>query len=63
VPDRHAAIRQHDHDACIVAPAVSGFDFAFLESCFDRGLLELVDGVSVHPYRNAGLAGIRSAGI
>ncbi len=49
------AIRQHDHDACIVAPAVSGFDFAFLESCFDRGLLELVDGVSVHPYRNARL--------
>ncbi len=48
-------IRQHDRDACIVAPAVSGFDFAFLESCFDRGLLELVDGVSVHPYRNARL--------
>ncbi|NLP10338.1 cellulase family glycosylhydrolase, partial [bacterium] len=48
-------IRQHDRDACIVAPAVSGFDFAFLESCFAKGLLELVDGVSVHPYRNARL--------
>ncbi len=48
-------IRQHDRDACIVAPAVSGFDFAFLEACFAGGLLELVDGVSVHPYRNARL--------
>ena len=47
------AIRQADPDACIIAPAVSGVDRDFLRGCFDRGLLELVDGISVHPYRSA----------
>ena len=48
-----AAIRQADPNACIVAPASSGIDFPFLEACFRNGLLQLVDGVSVHPYRDA----------
>ncbi|NOY60874.1 MAG: glycoside hydrolase family 5 protein, partial [Calditrichaeota bacterium] len=46
------AIRQADPQACIVAPAVSRIDFSFLQACFEQGLLELVDGVSVHPYRS-----------
>ncbi len=46
------AIRQADPDACIIAPAVSRIDRTFLRGCFERGLLELVDGISVHPYRS-----------
>ncbi len=49
------AIRQADPNACIVGPALGRCDFVFLEQCFERGLLELVDGVTVHPYRG-GLA-------
>jgi len=47
-----AAIRKVDPDACIVAPGLSRFDFLFLEECFSRGLLEVIDGVTVHPYRS-----------
>ena len=47
------AIRKADPGACIIAPATSDFDIPFVEACFEKGLLELVDGVSVHPYRNA----------
>lgn len=47
------AIRASDPKACIVGAATSSFDLSFLESCFKQGYLELVDGVSVHPYRNA----------
>lgn len=36
---------------CYVGPAVSGFEFSFLESCFKAGLLNYWDAVSVHPYR------------
>ena len=49
------AIRQADPKACIVGPALGRCDFVFLEQCFERGLLDLVDGVTVHPYRG-GLA-------
>lgn len=49
-------IRSKDKDACIIAPATSAFDMKFMESCFEQGLLDLVDGVSVHPYRNAELS-------
>ncbi len=45
------AIRKADSDACIVAPATSGIPHAFMKRCFELGLLELVDGVTVHPYR------------
>jgi len=49
-------IRSKDKDACIIAPATSAFDMKFMESCFEQGLLDLVDGVSVHPYRNSELS-------
>jgi len=45
------AIRRGDPDACVVAPASSGIALGWLEGCFRQGMLELVDGVSVHPYR------------
>ncbi len=46
------AIREADPHATIVAPATSGFPWEFLEACFKSGLLEQLDAVSVHPYRN-----------
>jgi len=45
------AIREADPGALRVAPATSGIAFDFLEECFRQGLLQLVDGVTVHPYR------------
>jgi autotransporter-associated beta strand protein len=44
------AIRQADTNATIIAPATSGIDTNFLTGCFQQGLLNLVDAVSVHPY-------------
>ncbi len=49
-------IRENDPNAVIIAPATSSFDIPFMEACFKQGLLELVDGISVHPYRNAWLS-------
>ena len=46
------AIREADPHATIVAPATSEFPWAFLESFFKSGVLEHLDGISVHPYRN-----------
>jgi hypothetical protein len=45
------AIRKADPRALCGAPATSGVDLGFLESCFRQGLLDLVDAVTVHPYR------------
>jgi polysaccharide biosynthesis protein PslG len=45
------AVRKADPDATIIAPATSTIDLKFLESCFKQGLLEMIDAVSVHPYR------------
>lgn len=36
---------------CLVGPAASEVDLSFLEACFAGGLLDVVDAVSVHPYR------------
>ncbi|HEX2950587.1 MAG TPA: cellulase family glycosylhydrolase [Armatimonadota bacterium] len=47
------AMRQADPNACIIAPATSTIDLTFLESCFQQGLLNYVDGISVHPYRQS----------
>ncbi|HEX3628094.1 MAG TPA: cellulase family glycosylhydrolase [Verrucomicrobiae bacterium] len=44
-------VRGADPQACIVGPTTSGFDWKFLEAVFKSGLLEYLDGVSVHPYR------------
>ncbi len=46
------AMRKVDPNICIVAPALSGFDMPFFDACFQQGLLDLVDGITVHPYRN-----------
>ncbi|HUA65422.1 MAG TPA: DUF4838 domain-containing protein [Alphaproteobacteria bacterium] len=45
------AIRAADPQACIVGPTTSGFDWNFLEAVFKSGLLNYLDAVSVHPYR------------
>lgn len=46
------AIRKVDPDAVIIGPASSLIPLPFLESCMAAGLLEFVDAVSVHPYRD-----------
>jgi len=45
------AVRAADPTATIIAPALATIDLPFLEGCCKQGLLELVDAVSVHPYR------------
>lgn len=45
------AIRAADAEALIVAPATSEFPWQFLEQFFQSGILEELDGISVHPYR------------
>jgi hypothetical protein len=45
------AVRKADPNATIIAPATAGMDMNFMERCFEQGLLELIDAVSVHPYR------------
>ncbi len=46
------AIRAADPAALIVAPATSELPWTFLEQCCKAGLLDYLDAVSVHPYRN-----------
>jgi hypothetical protein len=46
------AIRAADPKATILAPATSGIPLRFLEKLFEKGLLEHIDLLSVHPYRN-----------
>jgi hypothetical protein len=45
------AIRAIDPEATIVGPASSGFPWDFLETFLKSGILEYLDAVSVHPYR------------
>lgn len=51
------AMRSVDASATIVAPALVGLEpkyqdaWKFLERCFQLGLLNIVDALSVHPYR------------
>jgi hypothetical protein len=49
--DAAKAIRAADPKAAIVAPGSSGFPWEFFETMFRAGLLQHIDGVSVHPYR------------
>jgi len=44
-------IRAADPTAMIICPASSGIPFDFMQELFRRGLLQWIDGVSVHPYR------------
>jgi hypothetical protein len=46
------AIRNADPTATIIGPAISGLDPAFMEKFLASGVLEHLDGVSVHPYRH-----------
>ena len=49
------AVRAADPEAVILAPGSSGFPWEFLETVFAAGLLEQIDAVSVHPYRESAL--------
>jgi hypothetical protein len=46
------AIREKVPDASIIGPTTSEVPLTFLESFFSSGVLEYLDAVSVHPYRN-----------
>jgi hypothetical protein len=45
------ALRDADPQATIVAPAASKFPWGFLKNSLKSGVLEYLDGFSVHPYR------------
>lgn len=45
------AVRAADPSATIFAPATSEFPWPFLEEFLPSGVLDYLDGVSVHPYR------------
>jgi hypothetical protein len=46
------AIREAEPQATIIGPASSGFPWEFLETFLKSGVLDYLDAVSVHPYRN-----------
>ncbi|HEY3860382.1 MAG TPA: cellulase family glycosylhydrolase [Verrucomicrobiae bacterium] len=48
------AIRQAEPDATIIAPALAGFNWEYMEHFLKSGVLEYLDGVSIHPYRPFG---------
>jgi len=45
------ALRDADPKCTIVAPATSQIDLKFIEKVFQAGILQWLDGVTVHPYR------------
>ncbi|HOX56844.1 MAG TPA: cellulase family glycosylhydrolase [Candidatus Paceibacterota bacterium] len=46
------AMREADPRVTIIGPASAGFPWEFLEAFFKSGVLEHLDAVSVHPYRD-----------
>ncbi len=46
----YPALKKADPDCTVLAPALAGWDTAFLENVFKQGLLEATDVVSLHPY-------------
>jgi hypothetical protein len=48
------AVRAVAPGETFVGPATSTIDFPFLQACFQGGLLDYFDAVSVHPYRSGG---------
>jgi polysaccharide biosynthesis protein PslG len=46
------AVREADPDATIIGPATSEFPWPFLETFLKSDVLDYIDAVSVHPYRN-----------
>ena len=51
--DTGKAIKAAQPDEIYIGPATSGMDFAFIEKCFQAGLLKYWDAVSFHPYRDS----------
>lgn len=47
-----AALRAADPEATIIGPASSGFPWEYLETFLKSGVLDYLDAVSVHPYRD-----------
>jgi hypothetical protein len=45
------AMRRADPTCTLVAPGTTGVNFSYLKTCIQEGLLDLVDGVGVDPYR------------
>ena len=50
------AVRAADPDAIIIGPATSQIPLPFIESFLASGILEYLDAVSVHPYRDYSLS-------
>lgn len=46
------AIKSVDPESIIIGPATSQIPLPFIESFLESGILEYIDGVSVHPYRD-----------
>ncbi|MHB1457547.1 MAG: cellulase family glycosylhydrolase [Armatimonadota bacterium] len=46
-------VKKADPSSIVIAPATSLIDLQFLEGCFKNGLLDMVDAISVHPYRQS----------
>jgi len=46
------AIRDVVPNATIIAPAMAGIHYEWLDTLFSSGLLKYIDGVSIHPYRD-----------
>jgi hypothetical protein len=46
------AVREANRSATIVGPALSGFEWPFMETFLKSGVLQYIDAVSVHPYRD-----------
>ena len=46
----YPALKKVDPNCTVLAPALSGWDVAFLESAFGLGLLDAADAISLHPY-------------
>lgn len=44
-------VRKADPSGVLLAPATSGIPFDWLENCFQQGLLQWIDALSIHPYR------------
>ncbi|MEN6372334.1 MAG: cellulase family glycosylhydrolase [Armatimonadota bacterium] len=47
----YKAIKAADPQTTVAGPAASSIDIPFIEKCFAYGLLNSIDAVSVHPYR------------
>lgn len=46
-----ARIREANPEAIIAGGVTAGIDMTYLETCFQNGLLDAVDVVTIHPYR------------